>query len=239
MGMDEESRKLILGFVLIFDILLECFNGIREKEARTVTASVRCRVSSRNKTDRQMSNLNEPLTKVTCYWPVPDISQAAFVAESAVVIGKVEVGAGASIWYGAVVRGDVELISIGISTNIQDGAILHGDPGKPTVLEDFVTVGHRAVIHSAYIERGSLIGIGAIVLDGVRVGTGCIVGAGAVVTKDVPPYSLVTGVPAKRLRDVSESEAAELVEHAKRYEKLALVHAGKGTDLGFAEEAKE
>ncbi|NJK67706.1 MAG: gamma carbonic anhydrase family protein [Microcoleus sp. CSU_2_2] len=182
-----------------------------------------------------MSNFNQHLTALPSYWPVPDVSQAAFVAESAVVIGRVEVGAGASIWYGAVVRGDVERISIGLSTNIQDGAILHGDPGKPTVLEDFVTVGHRAVIHSAYIERGSLIGIGAIVLDGVRVGTSCIVGAGAVVTKNVPPYSLVAGVPAKRLRDVSESEAAELVEHAKRYEKLALVHAGKGDDLGFAE----
>jgi carbonic anhydrase/acetyltransferase-like protein (isoleucine patch superfamily) len=182
-----------------------------------------------------MSNLNEPLAKVTSYWPVPDISQAAFVAESAVVIGRVEVGAGASIWYGAVVRGDVERISIGLSTNIQDGAILHGEPGKPTILEDFVTVGHRAVIHSAYIERGSLIGMGAIVLDGVRVGTGCIVGAGAVVTKDVPPYSRVAGVPAKQLRNVSEAEAAELIEHAKRYEKLALVHAGKGTDLGFTE----
>jgi carbonic anhydrase/acetyltransferase-like protein (isoleucine patch superfamily) len=180
-----------------------------------------------------MSNSDKFLTAISSYWPVPDISQAAFVAQNAVVIGRVEVGAGASIWYGAVVRGDVERISIGSCTNIQDGAILHGDPGKPTVLEDFVTVGHRAVIHSAYIERGSLIGIGAIVLDGVRVGTGCIVGAGAVVTKDVPPYTLVTGVPAKRLRDVSEEEAADLVEHAKRYEKLALVHAGKGTDLGL------
>jgi carbonic anhydrase/acetyltransferase-like protein (isoleucine patch superfamily) len=182
-----------------------------------------------------MSNPDKSLIPIPSYWPVPDISQAAFVAEGAVVIGRVEVGAGASIWYGAVVRGDVERISIGLSTNIQDGAILHGDPGKPTILEDFVTVGHRAVIHSAYIERGSLIGIGAIVLDGVRVGTGCIVGAGAVVTKDVPSYSLVAGVPAKRLRDVSEEEAAELIEHAKRYEKLALVHAGTGNDLGFAE----
>ncbi|WP_293129523.1 gamma carbonic anhydrase family protein [Microcoleus sp. bin38.metabat.b11b12b14.051] len=182
-----------------------------------------------------MSNLNEPLPALSTYWPAPDLSQAAFVAFSAVVIGRVEVAAGASIWYGAVVRGDVERIAIGKSTNIQDGAILHGDPGKPTVLEDFVTVGHRAVIHSAYIERGCLIGIGAIVLDGVRVGTGSIVGAGAVVTKDVPPHTLVTGVPAKRLRDLSEEESAELVEHAKRYEKLALVHAGKGSDLGFAE----
>ncbi len=180
-----------------------------------------------------MSNLNEPLPVLPTYWPLPDLSQAAFVAAGAVVMGRVEVAAGASIWYGAVVRGDVERIAIGKSTNIQDGAILHGDPGKPTVLEDFVTVGHRAVIHSAYIERGCLIGIGAIVLDGVRVGTGSIVGAGAVVTKDVPPHTLVAGVPAKRLRDLSEEESTELVEHAKRYEKLALVHAGKGTDLGF------
>lgn len=167
------------------------------------------------------------------YWSFPDVSQAAFVAPTAVVIGQVQIAAGASIWYGAVVRGDIERIEIGERTNIQDGAILHGDPGKPTILEDHVTVGHRAVVHSAYIERGSLIGIGAVILDGVRVGHGSIVGAGAVVSKDVPPLSLVVGVPAKKLRDVSEAEAAELVEHAQRYEKLALVHAGKGTDLGF------
>ena len=148
-------------------------------------------------------------------------------------MGQVQLAAGVSIWYGAVVRGDVERIEIGERTNIQDGAILHGDPGKPTVLEDHVTVGHRAVVHSAYIERGSLIGIGAVVLDGVRVGAGSIVGAGAVVSKDVPPLSLVVGVPAKRLRDILQAEADELVEHARRYEKLALVHAGRGTDLGF------
>ena len=167
------------------------------------------------------------------YWSSVDLSQAAFVAPNAVVMGKVQIAAGASIWYGAVVRGDVEWIEIGERTNIQDGAILHGDPGKRTILEDHVTVGHRAVVHSAYIERGSLIGIGAVVLDGVRVGTGSIIGAGCVVTKDVPPFSLMVGVPAKRLRGVSETEAAELIEHARRYEQLALVHAGKGTDLGF------
>lgn len=148
-------------------------------------------------------------------------------------MGWVKIGKGANIWYGAVVRGDVERIEIGECTNIQDGAILHGDPGKPTILEDHVTVGHRAVVHSAYIERGSLIGIGAVVLDGVRVGASSIVGAGAVVSKDVPPRSLVVGVPAKRLREVSEAEAAELIQHARLYKKLALVHAGKDTDLGF------
>lgn len=180
-----------------------------------------------------MNNLNSQSALTTAYWSPVDISQAAFVAPNAVVIGQVSLGLGVSIWYGAVIRGDVERIEIGEKTNIQDGAILHSDPGLPTILEDHVTVGHRAVIHSAYIERGSLIGIGAVVLDGVRVGAGSIVGAGAVVSKDVPPLSLVVGVPAKLLRELSDAEAYDLIEHARRYEKLALVHAGIGTDLGF------
>lgn len=169
----------------------------------------------------------------TPYWPSVDFSLAAFVAANAVVVGSVKLGAGSSVWYGAVVRGDVESIVIGECTNIQDGAIIHGDPGLPTFFEDHVTVGHRAVVHSAYIERGSMIGIGAIILNGVRIGSGSIVGAGAVVTKDVPPKSLVVGVPGKILRQISDEEAAELIEHAERYKKLALVHAGKGTDIGF------
>ena len=173
------------------------------------------------------------LLSIMSYFPTPDLSQAVFVAANAVVIGRVKVALGVSIWYGAVIRGDVERIEIGECTNIQDGAILHGDPGKPTILEDFVTVGHRAVIHSAYIERGSLIGIGAIILDGVRVGTGSIIGAGAVVNKDVPPFSLVVGVPGKRIKENSPAAVAEIIEHAERYKKLALVHAGKGTDMGF------
>lgn len=166
-------------------------------------------------------------------WPAPDLSNAAFVASNAIVIGLVEVATGVSIWYGAVVRGDLEQIAIGARTNIQDGAILHGDPGMATVLEDHVTVGHRAVVHSAYVERGSLIGIGAIILDGVRIGAGSIIGAGSVVTKDVPARSLMVGVPAKRLREVSDEEAAELFEHAQHYEQLALVHANKQTNVGF------
>lgn len=181
-----------------------------------------------------MSHLEESICTPASYWPLPDLSLAAFVAPNAIVMGQVEVAAGASIWYGAIIRGDLERIVIGASTNIQDGAIMHGAPGKLTILEDFVTVGHRAVIHAAYVERGSLIGIGAVVLDGVRVGFGSIIGAGSVVTKDIPPRSLAVGVPAKPLRDLSEAEVAHLLEHAKAYEKLALVHAGKGTDLGFA-----
>jgi carbonic anhydrase/acetyltransferase-like protein (isoleucine patch superfamily) len=167
------------------------------------------------------------------FYGVVDGSAAAFIAPNATVIGDVAIAPGVSIWYGAVVRGDVEKIVIGRSTNVQDGAILHGDPGKPTVLEDYVTIGHRAVVHSAYVERGCLIGIGAIVLDGVRVGTGSIVGAGAVVTKDVPPRSLVLGTPAKVVRSLSDEQVAELISHAEKYEKLGRVHAGQSTDPGF------
>ena len=116
---------------------------------------------------------------------------------------------------------------------MQDGAVLHGDPGQPTILEDYVTIGHRAVVHSAYVERGSLIGIGAVILNGVRVGAGSIVGAGAVVNKDVPPGSLVVGVPGKVRKPLSTEEIDELINHAKKYEQLALVHAGKGKSLGF------
>ena len=167
------------------------------------------------------------------FWPIPDLSKAAFVAPNATVIGNVEVFAGASIWYGAVIRGDVERIHIGAHTNVQDGAVLHGDPNQPTVLEDYVTIGHRAVVHSAHVERGSLIGIGAVILNGVRVGAGCIIGAGAVVNKDIPPGSLVVGVPGKVLKSLSAEQIDDLIDHAKKYEQLALTHAGKGTSLGF------
>ena len=168
------------------------------------------------------------------FWPAPDISKAAFVAPNATVIGRVELAEGASVWYGAVVRGDVEGVQIGAGSNVQDGAVLHGDPGLPTVLGAAVTVGHKAVIHSAHIERGCLIGIGAIVLNGVRVGEGSIVGAGSVVTKDVPARSLVMGVPGKVIRTLSDAEAEDLIAHAKKYEQLAHVHAGTGEDLGFS-----
>lgn len=148
-------------------------------------------------------------------------------------MGHVTIHAGVSVWYGAVIRGDVERIVLGPSSNIQDGAVLHGDPGQPTLLDAYVTVGHRAVVHSARVGRGCLIGIGAVILDGVEIGPGSIIGAGAIVTKSVPERSLVVGVPGKVVRPLSNKEVDGLIEHAQHYEKLALVHAGKGTDIGF------
>ncbi|MEA5511893.1 gamma carbonic anhydrase family protein [Crocosphaera sp. UHCC 0190] len=177
--------------------------------------------------------MQDKLFSLPTYWPPPDLSLASFIAPNAVIVGEVSLATGSSVWYGAVLRGDVEKIAIGAHTNIQDGAILHGDPGKMTCLEDYVTIGHRAVIHGAHIEKGCLIGIGAVILEGVRVGSGSLIGAGAIVNKDVPPRSLVVGVPARKVRDLSDKEAEKIIEHARRYEKLALVHAGKGTDLGF------
>jgi len=174
------------------------------------------------------------MSSLSLIWSTPDASRAAFVAPNATVIGQVILHEGCNIWYGAVLRGDVEEIRVGAYTNVQDGAILHGDPGFPTVLEDHVTVGHRAVIHSAHIETGSLIGIGAIILNGVRVGAGSMIGAGAVVTKDVPPRSLVMGVPGKVIREVSDAQTLELIEHAQKYYRLALVHSGQSVDMGFS-----
>ncbi|BAW95646.1 ferripyochelin binding protein [[Synechococcus] sp. NIES-970] len=156
---------------------------------------------------------------------IPDFSAAAFVAPNATVLGAVSLAEGSSVWYGAVVRGDLEGIHVGPFSNVQDGAVLHGDPGKLTVVEDYVTIGHKAVVHSAHIETGCLIGIGAIILDGVRVGAGSIIGAGCVVTKDVPRRSLMVGIPAKRLKEVTDDQAAGLINHAKAYHQLALKHS--------------
>lgn len=158
-------------------------------------------------------------------WPAIDFSLAAFVASNATVLGHVTIHPQASIWYHAVVRGDVCAIEVGAYSNIQDGAVIHGDPDLPTILEPYVTIGHQATVHSAHLERGCLIGIGAIVLSGVRIGAGSIIGAGCVVTKDVAPRSMMVGVPAKLLRAVTETEAADLILHAQKYAQLGLIHA--------------
>jgi carbonic anhydrase/acetyltransferase-like protein (isoleucine patch superfamily) len=126
-------------------------------------------------------------------------------------------------------------ITIGEGSNVQDGAVLHGDPGQPVTIGANVTIGHRAVVHGATLDDGCLIGIGAIVLNGVTVGAGALVAAGSVVTKNVPPRALVMGAPAQLKRELSEEQAAEQREHARRYRQLAMAHAGRSSDPGFSQ----
>jgi carbonic anhydrase/acetyltransferase-like protein (isoleucine patch superfamily) len=167
-------------------------------------------------------------------WPQPQIHPDAWVAETAVVIGNVQMAAGASLWPTAVARGDVCPIVIAEGSNVQDGAVLHGDPDYPLTIGADVTIGHRAVVHGATLEDGCLIGIGAIVLNGVSVGAGALVAAGAVVTKDVPAGAVVMGAPAVVKRQQSPEAIAEQREHARRYRRLAMAHAGRSMDLGFS-----
>lgn len=150
----------------------------------------------------------------------------ALVASTAVVLGDVDLGAQVSIWYGTVLRGDCDRISVGEGTNIQDLSMVHADTGVPNDIGAHVTVGHGAVVHGRRIGDGVLIGIGAVVLGGAEIGDGCIVAAGAVVKENaiIPPRSLVAGVPGKVVREVSAEEAAGLIEHARHYWELAQGH---------------
>ena len=158
-------------------------------------------------------------------WPAPQLHPSAWVAASAVLIGQVVMEEGSSLWPTAVVRGDLSQIRIGPYSNVQDGAVLHGDPGQPVDIGSEVTIGHRAVIHGACLEDGCLIGIGAIVLNGVVVGEGALVAAGAVVTNDVPPHTMVVGTPAKVKRELSPETVSAQRAHARRYARLAQQHA--------------
>ena len=149
----------------------------------------------------------------------PQLGKNVWIAESAHVMGGVELGDDVSVWFGAVIRGDTEVIRIGHRSNVQDGAVLHADIGFPLVVGEGVTVGHQVMLHGCTIGNDSLIGIQAVVLNGAKIGRNCIVGAGSVVTegKEFPDNSLIIGSPAKVVRVLDEAAAARLKQSAAHY----------------------
>ena len=148
-----------------------------------------------------------------------DIAADAFVAPSADIIGDVTIKAAASIWFGAVLRGDIENITIGAGSNIQDGTVCHTDPSNPCIVGDHVTVGHMAMLHGCNIGDGSLIGIGATLMNGSSVGKNCIVGAHSLITegKSFPDNVVIMGTPAKVVRDIKPADLEALKANAERY----------------------
>jgi carbonic anhydrase/acetyltransferase-like protein (isoleucine patch superfamily) len=151
----------------------------------------------------------------------PEIDASAYVADSANVIGKVTLHAGASVWFGVTIRGDNERITIGENSNVQESAVMHTDMGYPLNVGKNVTIGHQAMLHGCTIGDGSLVGIQAVVLNGARIGKGCLVGAGALVTegKEFPDNMLIIGSPAKAVRELSPEDRAGLLGAADSYVK--------------------
>ncbi len=157
----------------------------------------------------------------------PKIDETAFIAADAQIIGAVEIGAESSVWFGSILRGDVNSIRIGSRTNIQDGTIIHvSRDTHSTIVEDEVTLGHRVTLHGCHIESNCLIGIGAIVLDGVRVGANSLVAAGSLLTPNtiIPPRSLVMGSPAKVKRELSDAEVEDLEKFWRNYVSLSRIY---------------
>lgn len=149
-----------------------------------------------------------------------------FIAPNASVMGNVTFGEDVSVWYGAVIRADVEKIQIGNRTNIQDNAVLHADPGDPTILGNDVTVGHGAIVHGATVGDGSLIGMRATILNRATIGKGCLIGANSLVTEGtiIPDYSLAVGSPAKVIRQFTEEQAEKIKSGAMHYVEMAKKH---------------
>jgi carbonic anhydrase/acetyltransferase-like protein (isoleucine patch superfamily) len=156
----------------------------------------------------------------------PEVAASAWVAPGAFVVGKVHLGEESSVWYGAVLRGDTEPIRVGARTNVQDGSVLHADPGFPAVVGEGCVIGHNAVVHGCEIGDRSLVGMGATILNGAKIGAGSIVAAGAVVPegREFPPRSLIVGVPAKRVGDVGEEQARDIERGAAGYVERAAAH---------------
>ena len=153
----------------------------------------------------------------------PQLSEGAWVAESAEVIGKVELHKNASVWPKVVIRGDNDLIQVGEGSNVQDASVLHTDPGYPLLIGKNVTIGHKVMLHGCTIGDGCLIGIGAVVLNGAKIGRGCLVGAGALVTegKEFPNGSMIIGSPAKAVKELTPQQIAGINDISGRYVKNA------------------
>jgi carbonic anhydrase/acetyltransferase-like protein (isoleucine patch superfamily) len=160
----------------------------------------------------------------------PQIAASAFIAKNATVIGDVIIGEEASIWFNTVIRGDTETITIGKHTNIQDGSVLHADPGKPCTIGDEVTVGHKAIVHGATVHNRVLVGMGAIVMNGAVVHEESVIGAGALVREGqvIPPRSLAIGMPAKVVRQLTEQEVAGLRLSAAHYVESGQAYKAEG-----------
>ena len=153
----------------------------------------------------------------------PQLADGAWVAESAEVIGRVELHANASVWPQVVIRGDNDLIQVGEDSNVQDASILHTDPGYPLIIGKRVTVGHQVMLHGCQIGDGSLVGIGAVILNGAKIGKNCLVGAGALVTegKEFPDGSMILGSPAKAVKALTSEQIVGIEAIAGRYVKNA------------------
>lgn len=166
----------------------------------------------------------------------PQIDATAYVADDAQIIGDVVLAAESSVWFGAVLRGDTERIAIGAGSNVQDGAILHADPGFPCTVGAGVVTGHGAILHGCRIGDDCLIGMGAIILNGASISSGSIVGAGALVPegKEFPPGSLIMGVPARVVREVTTKDRRQIAAGARHYQERARLYRA---ELGDQEAA--
>ncbi len=176
---------------------------------------------------RTLSNdASDIVSDRTAFRGPPIVAATAFVHPRASICGWLTVGEFASVWGGAVIRGDVEPITIGEGSNIQDLSMVHADLGIPTIIGARVTVGHRAILHGCRIDDDVLIGMGAILLNRCHIGTGSIVGAGALVSEGVviPPNSLVLGMPGRVVRETTAAERAKIAQSALGYQRMAVAH---------------
>ena len=203
---------------MCFDAICAVVNGVNITTRRGLKAG-----------SHTMAAMSEPLIL-----PIgghrPQLDPQSWVAPNATLIGRVVLAAGSSVWYGAILRAEAELIEIGAGSNIQDGVTIHVDPGFPAWVGAGVTVGHNAVLHGCTVGDDSLVGMGAVVLNGATIGAGSLIAAGAVVPQGavIPPRSMVAGVPGKVRRELSDDEVAPIRTNALLYQDLVKLHRDAG-----------